>query len=363
MTMQDNEEKRPYCTEIIELEGDFEADRESILVASSLLRAGELVAFPTETVYGLGADGLNEEACRRIFQVKGRPADNPLILHVSDLAMAEGLIDENDRDNFYQIRPILDRLWPGPMTIIFRRSRLVPDVVTAGGPTVAIRMPAHPVALALIAETGRPIAAPSANRSGRPSPTRARDVFEDLDGDIPLVLDGGGCRIGIESTVIDLSQGRPQILRPGYYTGEYLGEFFPNLVWDPAIIDPTGIPRSPGQKYRHYAPKAEMILLVGDPDKVDRCLQALVAGEGDKKLGLLLFEENQVPEGDFELIRQGSIQGLERMSHDLFANLREFDRRGVEKIYAVGPDGREGLGLSIMNRMLKSASHHVIKCE
>lgn len=244
-------------TEILKIDRE-NINNDYIKKAANLIREGNLVAFPTETVYGLGADGLNNEACKKIYKAKGRPSDNPLILHISDITMLDNLVEEISDKH----RKLFD-LWPGPMTLIFKKSKLIPDVVTAGGDTVAIRFPSDNIARALISEANCPIAAPSANISGKPSPTKASDVYQDMEGVIPAIIDGGESNIGIESTVIDLSTGEPTILRPGFYTYEFLKEILDDMRLDDSLIDSTKIPKSPGQKYKHYAPKANLRVFIG----------------------------------------------------------------------------------------------------
>lgn len=362
------EEKEWDQTEILTLPSESVEvkdllDSPGIEKASRLLLDGHCVAFPTETVYGLGANGLDEKACAKIFEIKGRPQDNPLILHTSSLDMLEDLISARARSSLPSLRALMDKAWPGPLTLIFEKSAKVPDVVTAAGPTIAIRMPKNPIALALIEKTGHPLAAPSANRSGRPSPTKAQDVYEDLQGLIPLILDGGPCQIGIESTVLDLSGNQAMILRPGYFTKEDLDPYFDQVAYDQSLLTEGEIPKSPGQKYRHYAPKAQMYILLADNlEKIDACLEDFIQDHGDQKVGVLLFEENRPQKGADESLSQGSIHDLQGLSQSLFANLREMDRRQVDIIYAVGLKEESGLALSIMNRMKKSASQQIIYC-
>lgn len=321
--------------------------------ASDLINEGALVAFPTETVYGLGADGLNDEACKKIFKAKGRPADNPLILHISHISMLDNLVEaisEKHRKLFY--------LWPGPMTLIFKKSKLIPEAVTAGGDTVAIRFPSDEIARALISEANTPIAAPSANISGRPSPTKADDVYQDMNGIIPLIIDGGESNIGIESTVIDLSGENPIILRPGYYTYEFLKEILPDMRLDDSLVDSTKIPKSPGQKYKHYAPKAKLRVFIGEnvPDYLLNLAEECKS-QG-KKVGILAFEEDKDKFASYQYISLGSRRDLSTMSHVLFSSLREMDRLKVDIILAEGV--RENhLGKSIMNRMKKAAANDV----
>ncbi|MBP2014905.1 L-threonylcarbamoyladenylate synthase [Anaerococcus degeneri] len=321
--------------------------------AADLINEGALVAFPTETVYGLGADGLNDEACKKIFKAKGRPADNPLILHISHISMLDNLVEAISDKH----RKLFD-LWPGPMTLIFKKSKLIPEAVTAGGDTVAIRFPSDEIARALISEANTPIAAPSANISGRPSPTKADDVYQDMNGIIPLIIDGGESNIGIESTVIDLSGENPIILRPGYYTYEFLKEILPDMRLDDSLVDSTKIPKSPGQKYKHYAPKAKLRVFIGEnvPDYLLNLAEECKS-QGEK-VGILAFEEDKDKFASYPYISLGSRRDLSTMSHVLFSSLREMDRLKVDIILAEGV--RENhLGKSIMNRMKKAAANDV----
>ena len=329
-------------------------DKKIIENAGKIIKEGSLVAFPTETVYGLGADGLNEEACKHIFEAKGRPNDNPLILHISNISMLYNLTDDINEES----KKLMERCWPGPLTIIFKKSDKVPSAVTAGLDTVAIRYPKDEIALALISAANTPIAAPSANLSGKPSPTRAIDVYQDLNGKIPLIIDGGSCDIGIESTVIDLSEQVPTILRPGFYTYEYIKDILPNVRLDDSIIDSKKIPKSPGQKYTHYAPKAKMEIYVGEKASDEILKKAIDEKKKGKKVGVLIFEDQLSKFKDFKLISLGSRKELTYMSHVLFTSLRLMDDENVDLILAEGVS-EEGLGKSIMNRMKKSASFNV----
>ena len=339
-------------TEILKIDRE-NINKAYIKKAADLIKEGALVAFPTETVYGLGADGLNNEACKKIFKAKGRPADNPLILHISHISMLDNLVEEISESH----RKLFD-LWPGPMTLIFKKSRLIPEAVTAGGDTVAIRFPSDEIARALISEANTPIAAPSANISGRPSPTKADDVYQDMDGIIPLIIDGGESNIGIESTVIDLSGEKPTILRPGYYTYEFLKEILPDMRLDDSLVDSTKIPKSPGQKYKHYAPKANLRVFIGEnvPDYLLKLAEECKS-QG-KKVGILAFEEDKDKFASYPYISLGSRRDLSTMSHVLFSSLRQMDRLEVDIILAEGV--RENhLGKSIMNRMKKAAANDV----
>lgn len=339
-------------TQIIRIDRENIEDRK-IIEAAGLINKGELVAFPTETVYGLGADGLNPEASKKIFEAKRRPADNPLILHIANINMLDRLVESKAA-----YLDILKDLWPGPMTLIFKKSDLVPDIITAGGDTVAVRLPKDPLARRLIELADTPIAAPSANISGRPSPTRAYDVYADMKGIIPMIIDGGESNIGIESTVIDLTDEAPTILRPGYYTYEYLKSLIPSFRLDDALIDSSKIPKSPGQKYKHYAPKARLRVFVG-PGAKDKLkdLASEYKSEG-KKVGLLVFKEDENDFKGYDLLSLGSRKDLSTMSHVLFSHLREMDRLGVDIILAEGVEEKD-LGKSIMNRMNKSAANDV----
>lgn len=339
-------------TEVLKIDRE-NIDEKLIEKAASSIRNGDLVAFPTETVYGLGADGLNNEACLKIFKAKHRPADNPLILHISNISMLDNLVEEISESH----RKLFE-LWPGPMTLIFKKSKLIPDAVTAGGDTVAIRFPSDEIARELISKSKTPIAAPSANISGRPSPTNADDVYYDMDGVIPIIIDGGQSNIGIESTVIDLSTDQAIILRPGFYTYEFLKTIIDDIKLDDSLVDDSKIPKSPGQKYKHYAPKAKMRVFIGN-DSVNyiKNLSEIHSKEG-KKVGILAFEEYKDKFKDYVCLSLGSKKDLKTMSHVLFSHLREMDRLGVDIILAQGV--REiNLGKSIMNRMKKAAANDV----
>ena len=339
-------------TEILKIDRE-NINKDYIKKAANLIKEGNLVAFPTETVYGLGADGLNNEACKKIYKAKGRPSDNPLILHISEITMLDNLVEEiSDKHRK------LFELWPGPMTLIFKKSKLIPDVVTAGGDTVAIRFPSDNIARVLISEAKRPIAAPSANISGRPSPTKASDVYQDMQGVIPAIIDGGESNIGIESTVIDLSTDEPTILRPGFYTYEFLKEILDDMRLDDSLVDSTKIPKSPGQKYKHYAPKANLRVFIGK-DVPDYLLTLAKKYESEgKKIGILAFEEDKDKFSPYPYISLGNRSDLSTMSHVLFSSLRQMDRLGVDIILAEGVR-ENNLGKSIMNRMKKAAANDV----
>lgn len=327
------------------------ADDASIRRAAALLRAGELVAFPTETVYGLGADALNGGAAARIFAAKGRPADNPLIAHIAGESDLSGLIAG---EPVPCARALMRAFWPGPMTLIFPKSARVPREVTAGLDTVAVRMPSHPVARALISAAQTPIAAPSANRSGRPSPTTAAHVLEDMDGRIPLILDGGPCEVGLESTVVDVTGARPRILRPGGVTREMLEGVVGAVDVDEGVLHQLQAgsqARSPGMKYKHYAPRGEMTIVTG-PRAAQEIARLYDAAGG--RAAILAFSQ-----ADYGARR---VYRLKNAPGELFAVLRQLDEDGVETIYAEDVP-TNGVGLAVMNRLMRAAAFRVRNAE
>lgn len=329
---------------------------ENIELAGDMIAAGGIVAFPTETVYGLGANALDPEAVAKVYAAKGRPSDNPMIVHIASPLDLERLTPA--------ITPVTEALievfWPGPLTMVVKKKPIIPDITTGGLDTVAVRMPDNEIALALIRESGFPIAAPSANLSGRPSPTRAKDVIYDLEGRVDAILEGGDCKVGIESTVVDLTvPGKVVILRPGIITSDSIREGLIGCgltdiaveYYEPAQLSEK--PKSPGLKYRHYAPKAEMLILEGPRDKViekigmlqDKTEKELNDKGNLKKVGVLLFEE----------------QDFVAAAHEFFSRLRDFDEQGVDLILAGALSTSDGVGYAVMNRMLKSAGYKVLK--
>lgn len=318
------------------------------------------MAFPTETVYGLGGNGLNPDSSRAIYAAKGRPSDNPLILHIASREELNPLVAE--------IPPaaelLMDAFWPGPMTLVFKKSPIVPLETTGGLETVAVRMPSHPVAKALIEAAGVPIAAPSANTSGRPSPTLAAHVWEDMQGRIPMILDGGEVGIGLESTIIDLTGDDPTVLRPGYITPRMIEDIVGHTELDMASLgqmEPGVHPKAPGMKYRHYAPKARMTLVEGDSDAVcDKIVELAEAGRAEgKKVRIICTEETELRFADFDTVCAGKRSEPEMIAHNLFAILRDSDHDGVD-ILLSETFGETELGQAIMNRLLKAAGHHII---
>jgi L-threonylcarbamoyladenylate synthase len=337
-------------------------DVEKIRIAADFIKKGGLVAFPTETVYGLGADALNAEAVFCVFEAKKRPLDNPPIVHVCDVKDIHRLVKEVP----HAAERLMKHFWPGPLTLIFDRSSIVPDVTVAGLDTIAIRMPRHNVALALIRESGCPIAAPSANLAGKPSPTSAKHVLDDLGGRIDAVLDGGPTKIGVESTVLDLTVDPPQVLRPGGTPFEELMEVLGEVELNPVAVSDRALPveeaRSPGVKHKHYAPNAEMVLVKGEVEAIvgKVCELVRLYKEEGKKVGVLGTDET-VRHYSADVVKSlGSRSDLARVAKNLFRLLREFDVDGVDVIVAEGVSA-EGLGLAVMNRLRKAAGYKIIK--
>lgn len=327
--------------------------RGAVAEAAGLLKAGQVVGIPTETVYGLAANALNGDAVRRIFEAKGRPQDNPLIVHVAATETVQEVAAVVPKAAY----ALAEAYWPGPLTMVLPRGGSVAPQVSAGLATVAIRMPSHPVALALIRAAGLPLAAPSANLSGRPSPTSAQHVLQDMDGRIPLILDGGPCRVGVESTVISLVE-EPVLLRPGYVTAEQLQEVLGRPVVLAKAIDhplaPDESPASPGLKHRHYAPRAEVILVKGDL----AAFAALAARQAGPGVGFLCFEgeEALLPP---TAVAYGPIDEPERQAAALFSALRKLDELELKRVFARAPM-RRGVGLAVYNRLLRAANFNVI---
>ena len=327
-----------------------------------ILQSGGLVAFPTETVYGLGGDALSPEAANKIYTAKGRPSDNPLIVHVADM---DGVCDvaKNISEKAYALAKAF---WPGPLTMVFEKQEKVPLSTTGGLKTVAVRMPVHPVAAALIRCSGIYIAAPSANTSGRPSPTRAEHVIEDLDGRIDMVLDGGQVGIGIESTILDMTDEIPVILRPGYITKGMLEEVIGEVKIDPAVTieepDRSIVAKAPGMKYRHYAPKGRLIIVEGKPEKVVEQINALVheKEEEHKKVAVIAAEESKADYQCSEVYSIGSRKTEGSIAAGLYDILRKMDDIGAEYIFAES-FADDKMGQAIMNRMLKAAGYHRIR--
>ena len=323
----------------------FGTTEEDIQQAAEIIKEGGLVAFPTETVYGLGADALNPEAVGKVYAAKGRPSDNPMIVHISSKNDLSHLTFEITDD----IRKLMDAFWPGPLTMVVPAAPVVPRVTTGGLDTVAVRMPSDPVAAALITSSETPIAAPSANLSGRPSPTSARHVIDDLDGRIDAIIQGGDCQVGIESTVVDMTGAVPAVLRPGIITAERLSQAFGKTVEiDPAMNVKTADfkPKSPGMKYKHYAPKAEMIIYKGDREKVYLAMseEKLRRTGYGQKVEIIMYDDSEP----------------EKAAREFFAKLRACDKAGVDVILAAAMR-EDGVGFAVMNRMFKSAGYNIVE--
>jgi L-threonylcarbamoyladenylate synthase len=339
-------------------------DPTKIQAAAHIIQQGGLVAFPTETVYGLGADALNPVAALALFEAKKRPLDNPPIVHVADPEEVCRLVEEVPP----KAAVLMEEFWPGPLTLIFKRSNIVPQVTVAGLDTIAIRMPQHKVALELIKQSHCPIAAPSANLAGKPSPTTAQHVYEDLNGRIDCILDGGATNIGVESTVVDLSVDPPMLLRPGGTPYEALKEVLGDLKLHPFVqaeqeISPHEV-RSPGMKHKHYAPKADVILVEGNVPAVIAKVRELAESYRLKsaKVGILATDETQVAYKADVVKSLGSRFNLAAVARNLFRLLREVDAENVDVIIAEGVSS-EGLGLAVMNRLRKASGYHIIKAE
>ena len=334
---------------------------EELAEAAGILRKGGLVAFPTETVYGLGANGLDEEAAKKIYAAKGRPSDNPLIAHISAPEELEALAAEIP----CFAKRLMELYWPGPLTMVFKKKEIVPYGTTGGLDTVAVRMPSDPIARALIRLAGVPVAAPSANRSGRPSPTTADHVWQDMAGRIEMIIDGGPVGIGVESTIVDVTGPVPVILRPGAITMEMVRDALGQVEIDPAIVGPIkeGVrPKAPGMKYRHYAPKARMTLVEGEMEQVVRAINRLAreALKQGERVGIICTDETRFcyPAG---MIRSVGIRAREEtVAHNLYAVLRECDDLEADVIFSESfPDDQ--IGQAIMNRLSKAAGYHIIK--
>ena len=334
---------------------------DKIRIAANVISNGGIVAFPTETVYGLGADALNPKAVAKIFAAKKRPPDNPIIVHISD------------KEDVYKLaktvpssaEKLMSRFWPGPLTLVLKRSNLVPDITVVGLDTIAIRMPRNKIAIALIKESNTPIAAPSANLAGKPSPTEAQHVINDLAGKIDVVLDGGPAKIGVESTVVDMTVSTPEVLRAGGTPYEKLKEVLGEVKLHPTVVANkkvrVSMARSPGMNYRHYAPEAEMVVVEGESEKVVEKVQELAAWyrtEG-KKVGILTTDESQSYCKADVVKPLGSRDDLTTIARNLFRLLREFDEEKVDVIIAEGITTRD-LGLAVMNRLRKAANFNIV---
>lgn len=348
-------------TKLIKIDRN-QIDPALIQEAGELLKAGALVAFPTETVYGLGGDGLKEDVAARIYAAKGRPSDNPLILHIASLD-ALSVLAEDVPDLAYRLA---ERFWPGPLTMILKKSKIVPYATTGGLETVAVRMPSDEIARQIILASGTYIAAPSANLSGRPSPTRAEHVVEDLSGRIEMIVDGGNCDIGLESSIVDLSGEAPMILRPGFITKEDLEQLVSEVAYDRAVLatkpQESIVAKAPGMKYRHYAPKGQITIVEGEAKAVAVKINQLAAQQeaAGHRTAVLCAEETKGQYVCANVYSLGSLESEKEISAHLFEALRDFDTQQMEFIYSESFDHTR-LSNAIMNRLRKAAGYHIIQ--
>lgn len=337
---------------------NIHCDKEIIHEAGEILRKGGLVAFPTETVYGLGADALNEKAAEKIYAAKGRPSDNPLIIHITNMGALKKIVGDIPEAAY----AVAEKYWPGPLTMIFDKRDIVPYGTTGGLDTVAVRMPDHEIARAVIDAGGGYIAAPSANTSGRPSPTKAEHVMEDMDGKIDMIVDSGMVDIGVESTILDLTVSPPMILRPGAVTKEMLEELLGDVAEDKAMLgdDKEKAPKAPGMKYRHYAPKAKLSVIEGPMDNVIEKINKLSCEKIEEgyRVGIIGTEETVESYLHGVVKSIGTRQDEATVANHLYAVLREFDEEDMEYIFSES-FSEDGIGNAIMNRLLKAAGHHV----
>lgn len=351
-------------TKIVKVDAD-NLDIGAIKKAGQTIKNGGLVAFPTETVYGLGGNALDSMAAKKIYAAKGRPSDNPLIAHIASTDMLKELVTEIPP----KAQALIEAFWPGPVTLIFKKSELVPKETTGGLSTVAVRYPNNPIALALIREAGVSIAAPSANLSGKPSPTLGSHVIEDMNGRIDVIIDGGMVGMGLESTIIDVTVDTPMILRPGFVTKEMIENVVGEVNVDPAILNkPTKDfqPKAPGMKYRHYAPKAEFIMYRGEIDAVSRCIihEANKKAEAGFRAGIVTANQHMSNyqgkiHKDIKIISLGDLDKPETIAHALFKTLRDFDTNQTEYIFGETFQD-DNVGAAIMNRLTKAAGYNII---
>ena len=330
-------------------------DATLIKEAGDIIKNGGLVAFPTETVYGLGGDALNPASSKKIYEAKGRPSDNPLIVHIYRLEDL-GKIAKNVSD---KAKKVMDAFWPGPLTLIFEKTDVVPRETTGGLDTVAVRFPIHPTAMAFIEAAGGFVAAPSANLSGRPSPTLAKYVCEDLNGRVDMIIDGGNIPIGLESTIVDMTSEIPMILRPGFVSKEMLEEVLGEVKVDPTILDANSKerPKAPGMRYRHYAPKAGMAIVRGEDKKVIETINEMA--KEHEGCTVICVDENVKNYPGLNIKNVGSREDSNEIASNLYKILRECDDEGVEFILSESFSDK-GIGAAVMNRLIKAAGHKII---
>lgn len=346
-------------TSIVHVGKDLQLHKEDFKIAGDIIRSGGLVAFPTETVYGIGANALNEEALLKIYEAKGRPSDNPLIMHISNVDWLPQYVDGISDKALI----LIEAFWPGPLTMVFKKSDLVSSVVTGGLDTVAIRMPKHPIAKMIIDQAGVPVAAPSANLSGKPSPTRGQHVIDDLSGRVNMIVDGGKADLGLESTVLDVSGDIPCILRPGSITHSMIEELVGTVKYDDHLSDESSAPKSPGMKYKHYAPIGKLRIVSGEEeDKVIDYInkEGLKLIEKGRKVGVITPEHAR-DSFNLSLVESiGHIDNPTEIGSNLFKILRKMDDAQVDDIFSFEFKGEE-VTVAIMNRLIKAAGHTIIE--
>lgn len=334
-----------------------EATAQALERAGELVRQGEVVGFPTETVYGLGADATNPDAIDKIFKAKGRPGDNPLIVHISSLDQIYDVIDGEMPEN---ARKLAEAYWPGPLTMIFPKGKNISDRATAGLDSVGVRFPSHKVAQDFITAAGKPIAAPSANLSGKPSPTTAQHVYADMDGRVPMIIDGGACDVGLESTVLDIRSNPVRVLRPGGVTPQMIADVLGEVEVDGSVLRPLRdgeVVRSPGMKYKHYAPDGSLVIVKGERENVaKRICEMYDATEGERCI--LALEENIPLYGGRKVFSLGSDSG--DFARRIFFALREMDDEHIGAIFSEAVEA-EGIGLAVMNRLGRAAAFHIVE--
>ena len=358
MNCSDHKETKIYRIDAANLD----LNKEIIKEAADVIRGGGLVAFPTETVYGLGGDAFNPLSSRKIYEAKGRPSDNPLIVHIADTEALSRVAAEVSE----KAKMLMERFWPGPLTLIFQKTGEVPVETTGGLETVAVRLPSDPVARAFIREAGGYIAAPSANLSGKPSPTSGKYVIQDMEFRIDMILYGEDSLIGLESTIVDMTCEPPMVLRPGYVTLEQLRETVGAVEADITLIsdESNEAPKAPGMKYRHYAPKGELAVVQGNRDSVIEYINQKIAL--DREMGLktgVIASDSTCPEYEADFVHStGETGSMRDAAHRLFSILRALDDEGADKIYSEGFKAG-GIGDAVMNRLLKAAGHNVVNLE
>lgn len=334
--------------------------REKISRAGAVIRHGGLVAFPTETVYGLGGDALNPASSEKIYAAKGRPSDNPLIVHIADMEQLDKIVRMVPEN----ARKLASAFWPGPLTLIMQKTDIVPYQTTGGLDTVAVRMPSHPLAASFIREAGGYVAAPSANLSGKPSPTLAKYVIQDMNGRIDMIIDADGVQIGLESTIVDMTCEVPMILRPGYITQEMVSKVVGETDMDVTVYDSSSAqaPKAPGMKYRHYAPRGELVIVEGAPEKVIRYIneQTRLHCQNGERTGIIGTSGVIARCSADSMKDAGNGEDCQVAAERLYTFLREFDDEDIEYIYAEAFDNK-GFGQAVMNRLLKAAGHRMIK--